>query len=145
MTARFTSVSAANCLLSRCLRDPKTWKSLGFILPTGLVTGYDAMAGRLRKTFPTTPISCSEIPDFQDGKHADYGLLDCDTLPPVFKYQHFGGACGVNYHSIRKSQWILSKLLYLDVILHGVISQTFIISNGVITKTLETEINLNFT
>ena len=33
-----------------------TWKSLGTILPAGVVTGYGAKAGRLGPTLPNVPI-----------------------------------------------------------------------------------------
>ena len=49
VTAWHTSVSAANC------------QPAGPILPTGFVTGYGVMAGRLRTTHPTGLITCPTI------------------------------------------------------------------------------------
>jgi hypothetical protein len=46
----------------RCfLWAPRRWISLGPILPTGYVTGYRVMAGRLWITLPTDPVSCPVI------------------------------------------------------------------------------------
>jgi hypothetical protein len=58
----FLSGSVANCLPARCfVRGSKKWKSLGSILPTGLVTGFRTMANRLWTSLATVPILCAVI------------------------------------------------------------------------------------
>lgn len=60
--ACITSVPIANCLPTRCLlRGPKTWKSLGHIVPTRLMTSYSAMAGSLWTTLPVGVILHSDF------------------------------------------------------------------------------------
>jgi hypothetical protein len=56
-TVRFTPASVAMRWPVRCLtRVPKRCKSLGPILPTGLVTRYGATAGMSWTTLPIVPI-----------------------------------------------------------------------------------------
>ena len=62
VTACFTSLSVTNRLpVKWLLRGSKSFKSLGPILQTGLVSGYGPKAGRLWTTFPTVPISSQAI------------------------------------------------------------------------------------
>jgi hypothetical protein len=85
------------------LKVPKYMEITG-LLPTVIATGYRATARRLPTILPTVPISSPETPNFDGCQRSCQVILECDTLPLVFKCHNFLGACGLNFRSIRKKQ-----------------------------------------